>query len=77
MTQRREVVERHVLGRLHVEVLGQLAEQLRLLDAVDAQIRFQIGVELDHFRRIAGLLDHEVDQELFQLAPGSRPALAA
>ena len=67
MTQRREIVERHVLGRLHVEIFGQLTEQLGLLDAVDPQVRFQVGVELDHFRRIAGLLDHEVDQELLQL----------
>ncbi len=67
MTQRGEVIQRHVFIGLHVEVLGQLAEELGLLDAVDAQVGFQIGVELDHFGRIAGLLDHEVDHELFQL----------
>ncbi len=51
-----------------VEVLLQLAEQLGLFDAVDAQVRFQIGIQVDHFGRIAGLLDHEVDQERFELA---------
>ncbi len=53
--------------RRDVEVFLQLAEHLGLLDAVDAQVGFQIGVQLDDFGRIAGLLDDEVHQELLQL----------
>ena len=66
MPQCRELVERHPFGGLHVEVLLQLAKKLGLFDAVDAQVGFQIGVEVDHFGRIAGLLDNEVDQKGFQ-----------
>ena len=72
--QRGKVVERQSSARLHrrpqgtdVEILLQLAEELSLLDAVDAQVGFQIGVQIDDFGRIAGLLDDEVDQERFQL----------
>ena len=77
MPQRREIVERQVLVRLHVEVFGQLAEELSLLDAVDAQVGFQVGIQLDDFGRIAGLLDHEVDQELFQFSRGRAAVLDA
>ena len=67
MTERREIVEGQVLDRLHVKLLGQLAEELRLLDTVDTQVSFQIGIEFDDLWRITGLLDHEADQELFQI----------
>ncbi len=66
VTKRREVVQRKILRRLYVEVLAQLAEQLGLLDAVDAQVGFQVGAELDDLRRIARVLDDEVDQEALQ-----------
>ena len=72
MPQRGKVVEREVppsappAPGADVEILLQLAKQLGLLDAVDSQIGFQIGIELDHFGRIARLLDHEVDQKRFQ-----------
>ncbi len=42
------------------------AEHLRLLDAVDPQIGFQIGVEIDHVFGIPGLFDDEVDQKLLK-----------
>ncbi len=67
MTQRREVVEREIVSRREVEVLLQLAKELRLPDAVDAQIGLEIGVEFDHLRRITRLLDNEVDEKRFQL----------
>ncbi len=50
---------------------------LRLFDAVDAEIGFEIGVEFDHFRRITRLLDNEVDQKRFQLATSRRLSSSA
>src|SRR5262249_27316060 len=67
MPQGREVVERQILRWLHFEVLAQFAEQLRLLDAVDAPIGFEGGIELDDFGRITCLFHDEIDEELFQL----------
>ena len=50
--QRGEVVERQASARLRrrpqgtdVEIFSQLAEELGLLDAVDAQVGFQIGIQ--------------------------------
>src|SRR5258707_600801 len=59
-----EVIERQVRLRRQMKSLAQLAEELRLLDAVDSQVRFQIGVQVDDLRRVARLLDHEVHQKL-------------
>ncbi len=70
--KRGEVVERQRSTRgvggqgTDVEVFLQFTEELGLLDAVDAQVSFQIGIQVDDFGRIAGLFDDEVDQESFQ-----------
>ncbi len=70
VSQRRKIVQRDILARRDVEILAQLAEQLGLLDAVDAQVGLQVGIQLDDLRRIAGLLDHEINEELFQIGAG-------
>ena len=66
MPQRGEIIQRHPFRSLHVEVLGQFTKQLRLLDAVDPQLRFEVGVQLDDFLGIAGMFDDKVDQEGLQ-----------
>ena len=48
-------------------LLANLTKELRLADAIDSQIRFQIGVELHDLPRIPRLLHHEIDQEGFDL----------
>ena len=67
--QGREIVERQVVDTAapRSKYSLQLAEELGLLNAVDAQVGFEIGVQLDDFGRIAGLLDDEIDQERFEL----------
>ncbi len=42
--ERRKIIQSEVFTRRNVEILAQLAEELGLLDAVDAQVGFQIGV---------------------------------
>ena len=75
MPQRGEIIQGKVFRRRHVEILPQFAEELGLLDAVDAQVGLQVGVQLDHLGRIAGLLDDEIDQERFEFR--RRPARRA
>src|SRR5215510_6812692 len=75
MPQRRKVVERKVAARLKLQSFTDLSKQLCLLDAVDAQIAFQVGIQFHHLRRIAGLFDDKVDQDihpLFLTAGGKR-----
>ena len=67
MAEGAEVVERDTrIGREPV-TLPDLTEQLRLADAVDAQIPLEIGIEFDDLLRIPRLLDDEIDKEAFQL----------
>ena len=70
MPERGKIIEGEIFTRRNVEILAQLAEQLGLLNAVDAEVRFQVGIEFHDLRRIAGLLDDEADQELFQILAG-------
>ncbi len=67
VTQRRKLIEREIFARRDVEVLLQFAEQLCLLDRIDPQVRFQVGIELDHFGRVSGLLDDEVHHETLEI----------
>ena len=59
------MAQRGIVGKLQVVLLGyperrpHLAEHLRLLHGVDAQVRLQVQVQLQHLRRIAGLLRHD------------------
>ena len=67
MAEGAEVIERDTgVGREPV-TLADLTEELRLADAVDTEIPFEIGVELDNFLRIARLIDDETDEESLQL----------
>jgi len=74
VAERGEIVQRDVARarRLERKVLPELAEKLGLLDAVDAQVRLEVGVQLDDLGRVARLLDHEVDQEALELAGAGR-----
>ncbi len=65
VAKRTEVVKRKVLQRFKVKELTQLAKELRFLDRVNSQIRFDIPIQLDDLSRIARLFHHEVDQERF------------
>ncbi len=64
---RAEIVQRQVLQIarqvLQVVVLSEFADELRLLDAVDPQVGFEIGIQFDHLGRVTGLIHHEVDHE--------------
>ena len=72
MAEGAEVVERDTrIGREPV-TLPDLAEQLCLADAVDAQIPLEIGIEFDDLLRIPRLLDDKIDKEALQLAPDRR-----
>ena len=64
-----EVIERHARVGREPMLLANLTKELRLADAIDPQIRFQIGVELHDLPRIPRLLHHEIDQEGFDLCP--------
>ena len=67
VSQCAEVIERHTRVGREPMLLANLAKELRLADAIDSQIRFQIGVELHDLPRIPRLLHHEIDQEGFDL----------
>ena len=70
MAEGAEVVERDTrIGREPV-ALADLAEELRLTDAVDAQIPFEIGIELHDLLRIARLIDDKIDEEALELRRG-------
>ena len=62
--QRRIVAQLAVLVARDVVDLADGGEHLRLLDGVDAEIGFQIEVEVQHVFRIAGLLDHQRENAL-------------
>ena len=62
-----KVIQGQVFGWLHVEVLAQLTEQVRLVDAVCTQLGLQVDIKLDDLGRIAGVLDYEIHQERLQL----------
>ena len=57
-----EIVQRKVFIRhidRNLELLSKFAHHLGLLDAVDAQVRLQVGVHFDDVFRVAGLFDNE------------------
>ena len=70
MAEGAEVIQRHAGVSRQPVALADLAEQLRLADAVDPQITLKIGIELHDLLRIARLIDHEVDEESLQLPAG-------
>ena len=65
--QQMKIIQRQIVRGCDIEVLLELAEQLRLFDAVDAQVGLQVRVQLHDFRRIPGLLNDEVNQKGLQL----------
>ena len=56
VAERAEVVERQAGVCRQAVLLSDLAEQLRLANAVDSQVRFQIQIQVEHVRRISSLL---------------------
>ena len=64
--QRGELVERDAVISLERILLADLSEELRLANAVDAEIGLEIGIELHDLARVARLLDDEIDEECFQ-----------
>ena len=68
MPQRREVVERDAIFDREPIPLADFAEELRLANAVDAEVSFEVGVELHDLGRVARLFDHELDEEGLELA---------
>ena len=65
--QRGELIERDTVVGLEPILLPDLTEELRLADAVDAEVGLEISVELHDLARIARLLHDEVDEERFDL----------
>ncbi len=62
--QRREIAQLEIVVARNVVGRADGRKHLRLFDGVDAEIRFQIQIEIEHIRRIAGLLGddlHHVD----------------
>ena len=62
--QRREVAQLEVLIARNVVGRADRREHLRLLDGVNAEVGFQIEIEVQHVLGIAGLLGHNL-QDLF------------
>ena len=74
MRQRRIVAQLAVLVARDVVDLADGGEHLRLLDGVDAEVGFEIEVEIQHVLRIAGLLDHKRQNAfLHRIASAVRP----
>ncbi len=57
--QRGIVAQLAVLVARNVVDLANSGEHLRLLDGVDAEVGFEVEIEVEHVLRIAGLLDHQ------------------
>ena len=54
MRESGEVAEPHVLIALDAEALPHRREHLGLLDRVDAQVGFQVEIEVEQITRVAG-----------------------
>ena len=65
--QRRKVAQLEILVARNVVDLADGSEHLRLLDGVDAEVGFQIEIEIQHVLGIAGLLDHECQDALLHV----------
>ena len=59
--QRRVVAQAQTLHLRDAERLTHRSKRLSLLDRVDAEIRFQVEVKVQHVLRIAGLLCHDTE----------------
>ena len=72
--ERREVAELQVLLALDAVGLAHRGEHLGLLHGVDAEVGLEVEVHLQHVRRIAGLLGHDVEDPLHDVIPRQPPA---
>ena len=59
MRQGRDIAQLEVLVARDVVNLADGGEHLRLLDSVDAEIGFEIQIQVQHVFRIAGLFDDQ------------------
>ncbi len=59
MLQRREIAQLKVLIALDVVNPADGRHQLRLLNRINPEVRFQIQLQVQHVFGIAGLLDHQ------------------
>ena len=72
-----DVLERGVVAQFTVLVardavsLADGGEHLGLFDGVDAEIGFEIEIQVQHVARVAGLLDHHLQNLLPTAPPGS------
>ena len=57
--QRRVVAQAQALLLRNVEGIAHGLEGLGLLHRVDAQVRLQVQVQIQHVLRVAGLLGHD------------------
>jgi hypothetical protein len=64
--QRGELIERDAVVSLERILLSDLAEELCLANAVDAEIGLEIRIEFHDLARIARLLDDKIDEKGFQ-----------
>ena len=57
MSERGIVAELAIFVARNVVDLADRGKHLRLLDSVDAEIGFEVQIEIEHVGRVAGLLD--------------------
>ena len=60
MRQRREIAQLQIVFARNVIRGTDGRKHFRLLHRVDPEIRFQIQIEIEHIRRIAGLLGNDL-----------------
>ena len=73
--QRREVAQLQVVVARNAVGLADRGKHLRLLYGIDAQIGFEIQIEVEHIHRIAGFLGDQREDALFHRI-GSRCGVA-
>ena len=71
MSERRIVAQLEVVLAGNAKGLAHHRKHLGLLDRIDAQIGFQIEIELQHVARIPGLLRHDGQHLLHDGVRGS------
>ena len=73
MRQRRKITQLQIFIARNIVNLADGREHLRLLDCVDAQVRFQIQIQSKHVERVTGFLYYQgQDALLHRIARGCR-----
>ena len=65
MAQRRVVAQLQIVLASNAEGLAYRRKHLGLLDRIDAKIRFEVEIRIQHVPRVAGLVGHDAE-DLFK-----------